>query len=79
MKYSIPKEIVVVFHNGLNYDYHEIVKEFVGEFNFLRENTEKYKAFSVPKTKEVKRIDKNRKDILKLQFINCARFMASLL
>ena len=26
LKYIIPKEIPVVFHNGLNYDYHFIIK-----------------------------------------------------
>ena len=26
LKYIIPKEILVVFHNGLNYDYHFIIK-----------------------------------------------------
>ena len=43
--YSIPKEIHVLFLNGLNYDYHpiikELVKEFAGEYNCPGENTEK--------------------------------------
>ena len=26
-KYSIPKEITVIIHNGSNYDYHFIIKE----------------------------------------------------
>ena len=37
----------------------EIAKEFEGKFNYLGENTDKYKTFSVPIMKEVKRIDKN--------------------
>ena len=27
LKYSVPKEIYIVFHNGSNYDYHFIIKE----------------------------------------------------
>ena len=41
LRYKIPKEIHVVFHNGSTYDYHFIIKE-------LGENTEKYITFSVP-------------------------------
>ena len=44
-KYSIPKEIPVVFKNELNYDYHFIIKEQAeeveGKFSWLGENTEK--------------------------------------
>ena len=51
LRYKIPKEIPVVFHNGFTYDYHFIVKElaeeFKGEFECLGENTEKYINFSV--------------------------------
>ena len=32
LKYSVPKEIPIVFHNGSNYDYHFIIKELVEEF-----------------------------------------------
>ena len=28
LKYSIPRKIRIVFHNGSNYDYHFIIKEF---------------------------------------------------
>ena len=56
-------EIPVVFHNGLNYDYHflmkELAKELEGELECLGENTEKYKTYSVPLEKEVIKIDKN--------------------
>ena len=45
LRYKVPKEIPVVFHNGSTYDYHFIIKElaegFEGEFECLRENTEK--------------------------------------
>ena len=88
LKYSIPKEVSVLFHNGWKYDYHfiikELAKEFGGEFVCLGENTEKYKTSPVPITKEVKRIGKNGEETTKpisykLQFIDSARFMASLL
>ena len=53
----MPNEIAVVFHNGLNYDYHFIIKElaneFKGQFECFGEITEKYKTFSVPIEKEV--------------------------
>ena len=52
LKYKIPKEIPVVFHNGSTYDYHFIIKqvaeELEGQFECLGENTEKYITFSVP-------------------------------
>ena len=52
LRYKVPKEIPVVFHNGSTYDYHfiikELVKEFEGIFYCLGENTEKYITFSVP-------------------------------
>ena len=45
LRYKIPKEIPVVFHNGSTYDYHllikELVKEFDGNFECLGEKTEK--------------------------------------
>ena len=31
-KYSMPKDILVVFHNGLNYHYYFIIKELAKEF-----------------------------------------------
>ena len=32
LKYITPKEMLVVFHNGLNYDYHAIIKMHSKEF-----------------------------------------------
>ena len=58
----MPNEIPVDFHNGLNYDYHFIIKElaneFEGQLESLGENIEKYKTFSVSIEKEVTKIDK---------------------
>ena len=49
LRYKIPKEIAVVFHNGSTYDYYFIIKklakEFKGKFDRLGENTEKYITF----------------------------------
>ena len=57
LRYRIPKEIPVVFHNGSTYDYHfiikELAKEFDGNFECLGENTEKCITFSVPIKKKL--------------------------
>ena len=56
LRYKMPKEIPVVFHNGSTYDYHfitkELAEEFKGEFECLGENTNEYITFSVPIKKE---------------------------
>ena len=66
LRYKIPKEIPVVFHNGSTYDCHFIIKElseeFEGEFECLCENTEKYVTFSVPIKKEITKKDKDGND-----------------
>ena len=77
LRYKIPKEIPTVFHNGSTYDYHFIIKELVNEFdgNFecLRENTEKYITFSVPIKKKIE--NKDIEITYKIKFID--RFMAT--
>ena len=49
LRYKIPIEIPVIFHNGSTYDYRFIIKElteeFEGQFECLGENTEKYITF----------------------------------
>ena len=51
LRYQIPKEIPVVFHNGSAYDYHFIIKQLAREFKYylecLGENTEKCITFFV--------------------------------
>ena len=53
LKYSVAKQILVVFHNGSNYDYHFIIKElaeeFKKQFTCLPENTEKSLQFQQEK------------------------------
>ena len=67
LKFNLPNEIPVVFHNSSNYDYHFIIKElahkFEGQLECLLESTEKNKTFSFPIEKEVTNIDKNRNEI----------------
>ena len=64
-KFSVPKEIFIVLHNGSNYDYHfiinELAEEFEVQFTYLGENIEKYITFSVPTEKKVTRIEKKGK------------------
>ena len=68
------KKIPIVFQNGSNYDYHFIIKElaeeFEKQFTCLAENTEKYITFTVPIEKDIKRIDKNGKEITKKYILN---------
>ena len=52
LKYSVPKKIPIIIHNGSNYDDHFIMKElaqkFKKQFICLGENTEKYITFAIP-------------------------------
>ena len=79
LRYKVPKEIPIVFHNGSTYDYHfiikELVKEFEGNFECLGENTEKYITFSVPLKKKIG--NKNIEINYKIKFIDSYRFMSS--
>ena len=74
--YKTPSEISIVFHNGSTYDYHFIIKqpakEFNGQLECLRENTEKYIIFSVTVKRE---LDNGKTIVYKLKFINSFRFM----
>ena len=57
LKYSVPKRVLIVFHNRSNYDYQFIIKElaeeFKKQFTCSGENTEKCITFTVPIEKEV--------------------------
>ena len=41
LRYKIPKEIPVVFHNGSTYDYHFIIKQLAKEFKAILNAWEK--------------------------------------
>ena len=79
LRYKVPKNIPVIFHNGSTYDYHFIIKEiaceFEGNFECLGENTEKYITFSVPIKKKID--NKNIAITYKIKFIDSFRFMAT--
>ena len=79
LRYKVPKEIPVVFHNGSTYDYHfiikELVQEFDGNFDFLGENTEKYITFLLPLKKKIE--NKDIEITYKIKFIDSYRFMSS--
>ena len=79
LRYKVPKEIPIVFHNGSTYDYHfiikELVKKFDGNFDCLGENTEKYITFSVSLKKKIE--NKNLEINYKIKFIDSFRFMSS--
>ena len=79
LRYKVPKEIPVVFHNGSTYDYHfiikELVKEFEGNFDCLDKNNEKLITFSVPLKEKIE--NKNLEITYKIKFIDSFRFMSS--
>ena len=77
LRYKVPKEIPIVFHNGSTYDYHfiikKLVKEFEGNFESLGENTEKYITFSVPIKKKIE--NKDLEITYKIKFMDSYSFM----
>ena len=79
LRYKIPKDIPIIFHNGSTYDYHfiirELVKEFEGNFECLGKNTEKYITFSVPIKKRIE--NKDMEITYKIKFVDSFRFMAT--
>ena len=79
LRYKIPKNIPVLFHNGWTYDYHfiirELANEFEGNFECLGENTEKYITCSVPFKKRIE--NKNMDITYWIKFIDSFRFMAT--
>ena len=81
LRYKIPKEIPIVFHNGSTYDYHfiikELVKEFEGNFEWLGESTEKYITSSAPLKKKINNKNKTLEITYKIKFIDSYRFMST--
>ena len=86
LRYKMPKEIPVVFHNDSTYYYHfitkDLAKEFEGEFQCLGENTEKYITFSVLIKKEITKKEKDGSDsstkiLCQIQFIDNFRLMST--
>ena len=86
LKYSVPKNVPIIFNNASKYDYlfilKELEEEFEKQFTSLGENAGKYITFTFPIEKEVTRIDRNGEEITKnisyiLHFIDSVRFMVS--
>ena len=81
LKYKVPKDIPVVFHNGSIYDNHLIIKqiskEFNGYFTCTVGNTEKYISFSMNVVKKDTSNKKKRPETYRLKFIDSYRFMGS--
>ena len=83
LRYKVPQEIPIVFHNRSTYDYYliikELVKEFEGNFECLGENTEMYITFSVPLKKKIenKDIEITLTVITLIKFIDSYRFISS--
>ena len=55
LKYSVTKDILVVFHNGSNYDYHFIIKELTKEIEGkvqekMMKNTKNFFSFNNKRT-----------------------------
>ena len=73
LKFGVPSEIHVVFHNRSNYDYHFIINklanDFEGQLEGFVENTEKYKNVSVPIETKVTNTDKDGNEMLSLYLI----------
>ena len=65
LKYSIPKILSIVFHNGSNYDCTFMIKELAEEFKqlftCLGGNTGKYITFKVPIEKMTKMMKMEKK------------------
>ena len=84
---TVPNKIPVVLPNGVNYGYHFIRKEltikFKSQFECLGEKTEKYKTFSVPPEKEIRKVAKDSNEDItvsyRIKLIHSARFLVSLL
>ena len=52
LRYQEQRDILVIIHNGSNYDFHLLIKDLAKEFKSdiycIGENTEKYISFSIP-------------------------------
>ena len=70
LKFNMPNEIPIIFHNRSKNDYYFIIKmlanEFEGPFGCIWENSEAYKSFFVPIKKEVIKLMNMVMKVLKL-------------
>ena len=75
LKYKIPKEIPIIFHNCSTNDYHFIIKELVKEFEGNFECLGEINTFLVPIKKRIE--NKDMEITYKTKFIDSFRFMAT--
>ena len=70
LKFNVPNEIPIVFHNGSKYNYcfiiKELAKEFEGSFECIGENSEIFKRFSVPIKEEIIKAEKDGEKTLEI-------------
>ena len=70
LKYSVPKNIPIVFRNGSNSHYNFIIKwlteEFEKQFTCLGGSTKKYRNFTVPIEKKSQEMIKMEKKLQKI-------------
>ena len=70
LKFNVPSEIPVVFHNGSKYYYHFIIKEltngFGGQFECIGKSNGKYKTFFVPIKKKITKMVREVNEVIKL-------------
>ena len=58
LRFNVPNEIFIIFHNGSNYDYHFMIKELAKESKYLGKNTERYNIFLFQLRKKLKKLIK---------------------
>ena len=65
LRFNVPREIPLVFHNRSN-DYHFIIKKlaikFEEQFDRLGENRENHETVSIPIENEIRKVDKVGKE-----------------
>ena len=82
LRFNVPNEIFIIFHNGSNYDYHFMIKELAKESKCLLEKYWKIQHFFVQIEKEIKKVDKDGNKYIitityKIKFIDNDRFIAN--
>ena len=74
LKYSVPKKIPIVFHNGSNYEHHfimkKLTKEFKKQFTCLEESTQKNITFTVSIEKKLQELIKKGIEITKKHILH---------
>ena len=75
LKYKVPKESPVVFHNGSTYDYHFMIKQLAEEFKGQMIALEKIQKNILLFQCQLKKNDNGKTSTYKIKFIDSYRFM----